>query len=106
MKVKKTCVNFPSKHCISDAYTLTFWPSSILICVNIFSSENYLRSGRKTITQTISFDSSSETESSGIYRNSKLLQQFSTTSSDGCESDISTPRPVRPKQRPIPKYVS
>lgn len=39
-----------------------------------------------------SFESSSETESSGNYR---LPKEFSTTSSDGWESDVSSPKVVR-----------
>lgn len=66
---------------------------------SIFSSD--IRNSKRVITQTVSIDSSSETESSDIYRNNRLLQQFSTTSSDGCESDSSTPRPVRTKQRTV-----
>lgn len=52
---------------------------------------------------SISIDSSSETESSDNYKSNKLLKQFSTTSSDGCESDFSSPRPIKPRIRQTQK---
>lgn len=62
--------------------------------------ENRNRGGKKLfIRATISIDSSSETDSSDNYRTNRLLKQFSTTSSDGCESDSSSPRPVKVRPR-------
>lgn len=64
-------------------------------------SENRGRCFPKVCVQSsASFDSSSETESSDNYKSNKLLKQFSTTtSSDGCESDFSSPRPIKPRAR-------
>lgn len=64
------------------------------------SVENRNRGGKKIFARaTISIDSSSETDSSDNYRSNRLLKQLSTTSSDGCESDSSSPRPVKVRQR-------
>lgn len=52
------------------------------------------------IQSSASLDSSSDSESSNNYKSNKLLNQFSTTSSDGCESDYSSPRPLKPRIRP------
>lgn len=70
-------------------------------------SENRGRCYPKVCVQSsTSFDSSSETESSDNYKSNKLLKQFSTTtSSDGCESDFSSPRPVKPHVRPPQRYL-
>lgn len=50
-------------------------------------------------------DSSSETESSDNAKSNKFPKQFSTTSSDGCESDVSSPRPAKPRSRFPRSYV-
>lgn len=55
------------------------------------------------IQSSASYDSSSDSESSNNYKSNKLLKQFSTTSSDGCESDFSSPRPVKPRMRQTQK---
>lgn len=71
----------------------------------ILDSENRNRGCSKLCVQSsVSFDSSSETESSDNYKSNKLLKQFSTTSSDGCESDYSSPRPIKPRARQPQKY--
>lgn len=44
-------------------------------------------------------DSSSDSESSDNAKLNKLPKQFSTTSSDGCESDASSPRPSKARHR-------
>lgn len=70
----------------------------------LFHLDNRNRGCAKLYVQpSISFDSSSETETSDNYKSNKLLKQFSTTSSDGCESDYSSPRPVKPRLRPQQK---
>lgn len=70
-----------------------------VLCAN-FNLENRLRDCKKPFKPaSISFDSSSETESSDNYKSNRLLKQFSTTSSDGCESDFSSPRPIKIRHR-------
>lgn len=62
--------------------------------------EDLYRGGKKLFNRaTSSMDSSSETDSSDNYRTNRLLKQFSTTSSDGCESDSSSPRPMKLRSR-------
>lgn len=72
---------------------------------NGFVSENRFGRGcaKVCIQSSASFDSSSDSESSNNYKSNKLLKKFSTTSSDGCESDYSSPRPVKPRMRQVHK---
>lgn len=74
--------------------------SSVFLFFCILENRGGRVCGTKVCIQSsASIDSSSDSESSNNFKSNKLLNQFSTTSSDGCESDYSSPRPLKPRVR-------